>query len=162
MKKITLMAAVLGIFLCSCDNSTSESKETESTEVVANNEEEKTEESSSSTSSDGEIVGTWKLSDVSFGAAVPEGQEEVFQKMVNEMKESTRMTFNNDGTYENKTSMMGMEKIEKGKYRLEGNTLTSISEDGREDVVELVELSSNKFIISTEEEGNKITLTFAK
>ena len=163
MKKLTFIAAIFSMmYLSSCGESKTNEENTEEVSVEQEATMEQEVEETESSSDDGDLIGTWKLSDVKLDMVIPEEQKEMFDGMMNAMKESTSMTFNSDGTFDSKSKVMGQEKNESGEWSLDGMTLVSTNNEGRNDTVTLTELSSSTFTIEVGEGDKKMTMTFSK
>ncbi len=83
------------------------------------------------------IVGTWKLSDVAVDGASEEEKKQ-FDEMKKMMVGNMEMTFNADGKYSGKTSMMGETKEMKGTWTIsDDGKMLKTKEEGKEKEDEL-------------------------
>lgn len=133
--------------------------------------------------SNSEVLGTWKLDmdyiEEIFGAAMEqelasitdpeerqaaENQMEMFMPMMMETFAEMRMTFNDDGTFENYSpGFMGSEaEIDAGTWYLDGNTLYTIKDledgDSEENQMYISAIDQNSMMIEPldEQEDNPI------
>ena len=150
----TIMAATTLLF-ASCTNKNvnaeGEAAAADTTNVEAPKAEEPAEAS---------IVGTWRLSDMDMGMEVPKGKEKQFEEMMDKMKAETSFTFNEDGTM---TSNNPAIKDSKGTYTYEGGKLT-VNDDKtkKPETLNVDELTADKLVISKEQSGKKMVMTFSK
>ena len=168
MKK-TLLLSILGTFLfTSCESEeTTTAPEREVVEAIVETESNRIEEedSNNEVTIEGDaklLIGTWKLSDVELGMDLMDVQKEMMNAMIAGMIENTTMTFKDDGAFESNSEIQGQKKVETGSWSLDGMELTSTDKTGKEKILELIELTAEKFIVSMDEGGNKMTLTFIK
>ena len=94
------------------------------------------------------IVGEWKIADLKTTQEISEDQLESHKEAIEDMKASSSLVINADGTYENTIS----ESVVKGKWSIneDATKLTLTDEEGNAEVSEIVELSENKLTISKE------------
>lgn len=106
------------------------------------------------------MVGEWKITDIETTGEIPDDQLEVYKETMEGMKESSKMVYNSDGTYEKTIS----ELTKKGSWKIseDGKTLTEISEEGFKESVEVIELSDKKLVTVSELDDTKNTVTFEK
>ncbi len=106
------------------------------------------------------LVGEWKITDIKTTSEIPEDQLDAYKDALEGMKESSKMIYNSDGTYEKTISEM----TTKGTWEIseDGKTLTETSEEGTIESVELTELSDKKLVTVSELEDAKNTMTFEK
>ncbi|MEN8122830.1 MAG: DUF5004 domain-containing protein [Bacteroidota bacterium] len=106
------------------------------------------------------MVGEWKITDIQTTDEIPDEQLEVYKEAIEGMKESSKMVYNNDGTYEKTISEM----TTKGTWKIseDGKTLSETSEEGTNESVQIVELSENKLVTVSELDETKNTMTFEK
>lgn len=126
-----------------------------------------------------QIVGTWKCDGVEvtnmeevinqYLAQVPDSLKEAQKKAMEEgmkqnfdkMKGALSMTFKDDKTFE--SAMEG--KTDKGTWAIseDGKTLTTKQgEPGKEDKLNIDELTANKLVVSGDMGGSKMKMTFVK
>jgi len=124
------------------------------------------------------IIGTWKCNNAEFEnleetinkalASVPDSLKEIQKKymtdniknMTEEMKHVS-MNFKEDKTFES----IDDGKSDKGTWSIseDGKTLTTKGDgEGKEAKLNIEELSSSKLVLSIEDEGSKIKLSFQK
>ena len=106
------------------------------------------------------IVGEWKITDIQTTYEVPEDQIEAYKEALEGMKESSKMIYNADGTYEKTIS----EETTTGKWEIseDGKKLKEVSEDGTKEIVKVTELTDNKLITVSELDDTENTMTFEK
>ncbi|MCB0401059.1 MAG: lipocalin family protein [Flavobacteriales bacterium] len=153
MKKtayIFVMASALSFVACGGDATTEEHAE-ETTETTEVTEEPVVEEEQAS------IVGAWQMTAMDMGIPVPAGKEAEFEASMKEAIEKTKYTFNEDGSFVI-NSMIGEQK---GTYTVEGNMLNS-SMDGKEESIEIGELTADKLVLLIKAEGMNGSMTFKK
>lgn len=106
------------------------------------------------------MTGEWKISDIQTTGEIPDDQMEVYKETMDGMKESSKLVYNADGTYEEtilETTTTGTWKISD-----DGKKLTKKSEEGTKESVAILELSDSKFIAVSELGEIKNTMTFEK
>ena len=177
MKKRIFIISIAGLFFfSSCgseekiSNDSAPIEETEETSMSGSEETSSNVESEEAESnSDAEVstdasdlIGQWKLASVDLGVEVPDVQKGMMDQMINSMIENTTMTFNEDGTFESKSMVMGQKKEETGTWKLDGMILTSTNEAGESETVTLTTLTDSEIVISVEENGNTMTMSFEK
>ena len=106
------------------------------------------------------IVGEWQLSNFDMGMEIPEEQKEMFDKMIEEMKENSTIVFKADGTFTSKQSVMGEVTEETGTYKLDGDKLSTTA-DGKTEELN-VELSKSSLVINVVDRGQKMSMTFER
>lgn len=106
------------------------------------------------------MVGEWKITDIQTTSEISDDQLDAYKEALEGMKESSKMIYNSDGTYEKTISEM----TTKGTWKIseDGKTLTETSEDGINESVEVIELSDKKLITVSELDDTKNTMTFEK
>ncbi len=106
------------------------------------------------------LVGEWKITDIQTSYEVAEDQIEAYKEALEGMKESSKMIYNADGTYEKTIS----EETTKGNWEIseDGKTLTETSEGGTVESVKVTELTDSKLITVSELDDTKNTMTFEK
>jgi hypothetical protein len=106
------------------------------------------------------IVGSWKLTNIELGMEVPKGKEQAMEDMKKKMYAETSFTFNEDGTM---TSSSPVVKDASGTYTYEDSKLSiTDSKTKKAEVLTVDELTANKLVISSEQNGKKATMTFSK
>jgi hypothetical protein len=154
-KTIFMIMATASVVFASCADKTNKTEgdatATDSTQVEAAAEPQATEAS---------IVGAWKLSDIDLGMEVPKGKEKAFEDMKTKMKAETSFTFNEDGTMSgDNPAVKGM----KGTYTYEGSKLIiTDSTTKKAETLTVDELTSDKLVISSDQNGKKAVMTFSK
>ena len=116
--------------------------------------------SSCATSPSENMVGEWKITDIKTSYEVPEDQLEAYEEALEGMKESSKMIYNSDGTYEKTISEM----TTKGNWKIseDGKLLKERSEDGINESVEIAELSDTKLVTISKLDDTENTMTFEK
>ena len=106
------------------------------------------------------LVGEWKITDIKTTYEVPEDQIEAYKEALEGMKESSKMTYNADGTYEKNISG----EITKGEWNIseDGKKLTETTENGSIESVILSEITDSKLVTISELDDTKNTMTFEK
>ncbi len=89
------------------------------------------------------LVGIWKIYDLESPDMYQEDMSEEEKKMMEdemkEMREKSSFNFMQDGKYVIKTTMMGQENKETGTWKVEGDYLVTISTEGNESRLEILE-----------------------
>lgn len=100
------------------------------------------------------LVNTWTVSDLKYTTEVPKDMQPAIDKSVNDMRESFRLTYNADGTYNTQMN----EQVLKGKWKMNWNSskITSTTDDGSSKDFKIIELSENKLSFETDEGGDKV------
>jgi flagellar hook assembly protein FlgD len=154
-KTMYIFSIAASLFLVSCggsaDNGT-DGGSADGTEEGTEEEEEVAEVS---------IVGTWQMSDLDMGMEIPEGQEELFKTMKEELIKSSSMVFNEDGTMNAKASVDGQASDISGTYTLEGDQLKTVA-DGKEDTQTVSELTETTLVLKMVDEGTTMTMTYSR
>lgn len=115
------------------------------------------------------LVGKWQVSDIDMSAmmeSVPEEQKAFMESMLPMMEEAMKsmtMEFSADGKVITKSSMMGQETEEEGTWTLsdDGKTL-SFDNEGKEQTMEITELTANKMVVNIKEDETTFSMTFEK
>lgn len=155
-KPLSILVITSMLFIVACGGDTenesnnNEATTEETTEEVA--EEEVVEEAEEAS-----IVGEWQLSDMDMGIEIPAGQEEAFAASIKEAVESTKYTFNEDGTM----VMVNQLGTQNGTYTVDGNMLNA-STEGKDESIEIGELTANKLVLLIKEEGMNGSMTFER
>ena len=92
-------------------------------------------------------------------SGIPESKKKDLEEMNAEMRKSTTFEFKSDGTYE--FVMPG--STEKGQWTIsdDGKSLkTKEGKDGKEESNNIEELSASKLILSKEQEGKVVKISF--
>lgn len=152
MKKtiFTIMAAACLVF-ASCADKTNKAEGDAKAEIQVEAAEKPAEAS---------VVGTWKLTDIDMGMEVPKGKEKMFEDMKKKMFAETSFTFNEDGTMSGANPAV---KDMKGTYTYEDSKLTiTDSSTKKAETMTVDELTSDKLVISTSQNGKTAIMTFSK
>lgn len=106
------------------------------------------------------IIGEWKIADIQSSEEISEELAETYQETIEEMKASSKMIINADGTFENIIS----ESSSTGKWVLseDAKTLTLTYDSGDEEVSSVEELTANKLVTSIEINEAKNTIVYEK
>ena len=106
------------------------------------------------------MVGEWKITDIKTTSEIPDDQLDAYKEALEGMKESSKMIYNSDGTYEKSISEM----TTKGTWEIseDGKTLTETSDEGTIESVQVIELSDSKLVTVSELDDTKNTMTFGK
>ncbi len=106
------------------------------------------------------MVGEWKITDIKTTSEIPDDQLDAYNEALEEIKESSKMIYNSDGTYEKTIS----EITTTGTWEISenGKTLNETSEEETQESVEILELSDNKLVTVSELDDTKNTMTFEK
>lgn len=106
------------------------------------------------------LVGTWKLSDIDLGMEAPKGKEKVLEDMKKKMIAETVYTFNDDGTMTFKNFMV---KETPGTYSYEDSKITiTDAKTKKSEMVTVDELTANKLVLTSEQNGKKAVMTFSR
>ena len=108
------------------------------------------------------IVGDWKLADFDMGLEIPEEQKELFNEMKNEMLTHSTISYKTDGSYSNTDMIDGEVKTQTGTYSVDGNQLTTVSNEGIATTVNIVSITAKKVSYSLLEGGTTMTVTYAR
>lgn len=152
-KSIYIFGVCCAIALGSCSESkTDEAAEGAETEEMTTEEAEPEVEIT--------IVGDWKMSDFDMGMEVPKGQEAMFDKMRKDMIDNSKLSFKADGTY-TQTDKMEVVRTQNGTYSVDGSTLkTTIN--GKSDEMNIASLTEDKLVLTMEERGSTMTMTYSR
>lgn len=148
-KTIYIFGVCCAIALSSCSESKTTEEEKAGEEEVAVEEPEEI-----------SIVGNWKMSDIDLGIEIPKGQEATFDKMRKDMIANTKMTYNADGTF-TQTDKMEVVRTIKGTYVVDGNSLKT-TVDGEESTMNIASLEANKLVLTMEDRGSTMTMTYSR
>jgi hypothetical protein len=107
-----------------------------------------------------DIVGTWKISEVSSSNEIPADLKADVEESLKEMKESYLLVIKPDSTFEHTISG----STSKGRWNLspDSKKLTLTYEDGKTEVSNIAELTSTKMVTSVEINDAKNTISFEK
>jgi hypothetical protein len=157
MKKTILMcAAAVALLFASCKNNPGETEAgtpSDSTNIS-------TETVQAEPVAETSIVGTWKLSDIDLGMEVPKGKEKQFEDMKKKMFAETNFTFNEDGTMSGDNPAV---KGTTGTYTYADSKLEiTDSKTKKVETLTVDELTADKLVISSEQNGKKAVMTFSK
>lgn len=153
MKKTIYAFAVLSsLFLVACGGDNAKDASGEDAEKSSEGAEKEEEKGPS-------IVGTWDLVDVDMGMEIPEDQQDMYDAMVDQLKEHTSYTFNEDGTMIS-NSFVGEPVEQKGTYKLEGDKL-NVDMEGQSDTIK-VDLSEEALVMHIDAGGNSMKMTFTR
>jgi len=106
------------------------------------------------------IVGEWQLSDVDIGMEVPADQQEMFDAMLQEMKDNTTYTFTDDGKITMKMSAMGLETVQDGTYTFKKDVLT-VTMDGETSDLD-VDLTKDSLKFNESDGDVTMSMTFER
>lgn len=149
-----IVGAILAIGLSACSETSIVDEDTKvETEEVAETAEDKEVVPT--------VVGEWKMSDMDMGMEVPKGQEEQFATIKKEMVENGSMTINEDGTFTN-TSKTDKVRTEEGTYTVSEGKLITTVKNGRESSLDISSLTKEELILTAEDRGRKMTMTYAR
>jgi hypothetical protein len=106
------------------------------------------------------VVGVWKLTNIDLGMEAPKGQEQALEDIKKKMIAETVYTFNEDGTMTFKNSMV---KETSATYTYEDSKITiTDNKTKKAETVTVDELTADKLVISSEQNGKKAVMTFSK
>ncbi|PWL32857.1 MAG: hypothetical protein DCO96_00470 [Fluviicola sp. XM-24bin1] len=145
-KSIYVFALLSALFLVACENNKSDDSTGEKTEMEA--------DASS-------IVGEWKLSDLDTGMEVPDEARASAEAVVEEMKEKSSMTFNEDGTYVSRQAAQGRVTTETGMYEIEDGKIVTTSEQGNRQVLD-IDLGEDSFTLRAKNGDSEMKLTYTR
>ena len=106
------------------------------------------------------IVGEWKLHEMDLGMEIPQEQQEMFEAMLQEMKDNTLYIFEKDGTIKMQTFVMGERTEQKGTYEVKDNMIITHMED-LDDTTQFT-ITDSLLIFELEERGTTMSMTFKK
>lgn len=118
--------------------------------------------STSTTSGEG-IVGVWVLDDVEIEESedAANAQLEMMKSMMQMMKGRMKFSFNEDGTAEMNSEVLGQSINEKGTYTTDDGNLTIIGEAKGKQNMEY-KVVDDRLIISSDEEDQKVQMVFIR
>jgi hypothetical protein len=108
------------------------------------------------------IFGDWKLADFDMGMEIPEEQKELFNEMKNEMLTYSTISYKTDGSYSNTDMIDGEVKTQTGTYSVDGNQLTTVSNEGIATTANIVSITAKKVSYSLLEGGTTMTVTYVR
>lgn len=116
------------------------------------------------------IVGTWGVDSVDLTSMLDglseeeKGMYEAFLPMMEEAMKSMEMTYEKDGKFIMKASILGQDQSEEGTWFLseDGKVLTTKFSDVEENAMTILELSAKKMVVNTDIDGQQIKVTFVK
>ncbi len=105
------------------------------------------------------IAGEWQISDIKTTSDIPEDQMESYNAQIEDMKNSSKIIFKADGTYEQTI----LDEVGNGKWEVseDGKVLTT-EVDGNKEVKQVQELSPEKMVLVLAFDSDTITTTFEK
>jgi hypothetical protein len=117
-----------------------------------------------------DIVGAWGVEEVDMSAllaGIPEEEKamaEAFMPMMEEAMKSMEMTFEKEGKFTMKASMMGQDQNEEGTWSLsdDGKVLTTKTSEGPESKMNIESMSGNKMVVNSDMDGQTVKMTFVK
>lgn len=117
-----------------------------------------------------DVIGTWGVEEVDMSAllaGVSEEEKEMaeaFLPMMEEAMKSMEMTFEKEGKFTMKASMMGQEQNEEGTWTLsdDGKVLTTKTAEGPESKMNIESMAGNKMVVNSEMDGQIVKMTFVK
>jgi hypothetical protein len=106
------------------------------------------------------ILGEWKIADFKLNQDVSAEIKEAQKATFDEMKESSSLTFNQNGTY----TYIITQDTTIGKWVItdDAKTLTLTYPDGQQEISKVIELSEAKLITSTKMNEFESTITYEK
>jgi hypothetical protein len=139
--------------LASCGESTEEeAKEGEATEQSQEEGEDETEADVVS------IVGEWQCADLDMGMEVPADRKAAMDAAIKQMVDNTKYTFKEDGSLILSTP----EGNEMGTYSVEGMVLKTKMASGKEETINIAELTASSLKLKIEEEGMNGSMSFTR
>lgn len=104
------------------------------------------------------LVGKWKIEDFKTNQEIPQGMEQVFKQMMDQMKNNSSFEFKEDKTVV--ATMSGITSNGTWAIDKEGKKLTMTDNQTKKSSdASIVELSKEKFVLETEDGGQKMTMT---
>jgi hypothetical protein len=107
-----------------------------------------------------DIVGTWKISDISSSTEISAELKKGVEESWKEMKDSYVLKIKADSTFEH--SVSGTSSVGKWKLSPDSKQLTLFYQDGEPEISNIVELTSDKMVTKVEFNGAENTFTFVK
>ena len=106
------------------------------------------------------IVGEWRITNLQTTSDIPEDQLEAYNEQMEEMKKSSKIIFNEDGTFEQTI----LDETAKGKWNIDetGKILSKKNDDGNSENLTLSELTDNKMVTISKFDDITNTTTFEK
>lgn len=101
------------------------------------------------------LVKTWMVDTLKYSREIPPEMQPQIDRAIDEIRQSFRLTYRADGTYETKNGA----DILTGTWKLNYNStkITSYSSKGDEKTYDVLELSENKFTFKAIEGGEEVT-----
>jgi hypothetical protein len=154
-KPIFMMMAVTAMLFASCADKTNKTEDDNATADTTQVEAAKVIESEPAS-----LVGVWKLSDIDLGMVAPKGKEQALEDMKKKMIAETVYTFKDDGTMTFKNPMV---KETLATYTYEDSKITiTDNKTKKAETVTVDKLTSDKLVITSEQNGQKAVMTFSK
>ena len=106
------------------------------------------------------IVGKWKIADIKTSTEISEDQMDAYNEQIEEMKNSSKITFKADGSFEQTI----LEETSTGNWKIseDGKTLTKKNEDGSSENLKIEKLTNDEMVIVSEFDDVKTTTSFKK
>lgn len=114
------------------------------------------------------VVGSWKIADMTVGTSkeIPDSMKARYEaylaelkNQIEEIKKTSSFDFNKDGSLNFKSG--GHDNKGTWKITDDGSKL-SMTQGGKEDVSDVIELSSSKLVFESVQEGQKTKVTLSK
>jgi hypothetical protein len=102
------------------------------------------------------LIGTWKLKDIQYATPIPPGMKAVFDKYVDDMRKSFKLTYNADGTF-NSTAMNGQALQGKWKLNWNSSSISVVTDNGQKKDYAVLELSHDAYSFKMNEKGQEMT-----
>jgi ABC-type Fe3+-hydroxamate transport system substrate-binding protein len=155
-KTIFMMMAVTAMLFASCADKTNKTEGDAATADTTQAAPEKVVASEP----DASVVGVWKLSAIDLDMVAPKGKEQALEDMKKKMVAETVYTFKEDGTMTFKNPMV---KETPATYAYEDSRITITDDKTKKaETVTVDELTSDKLVITSEQNGHKAVMTFSK
>jgi hypothetical protein len=100
------------------------------------------------------LVNTWTVSEFKYSAEVPEEMKPTIEQSVANMKESFRLTYNADGTYNSKMN----DQVLSGQWKMNWNStvITSTASNGAIKDFKVIKLTKDHLSFEADEAGSKV------
>ncbi len=101
-----------------------------------------------------QLVKTWMVQNLKYSRVIPPDMQPQIDRAVEEIRQTFRLTYRADGTYETKNG----QEVLTGTWKLNFNStkITSYSAKGDEKSYDIIELSADKFNFKAIEGGEEV------
>lgn len=105
------------------------------------------------------LPGEWQISDLKTTSDIPEDQMEAYNEQIEEMKNSSKIVFEKDGTFEQTI----LDETSEGNWEInKDETVLTTTIDGNKEVKTIIELSPEKIVLQLAFDSDTTTTTLQK